>query len=269
MVVLFTGMHDSQSRGPKPVSASVFFNKLVPRLTNMLTAANSDGRIAEVDTRLRPSGAKGLLAVSVDSFAAYQQKEAWVWEHMALTRARHVAGPETETRKVLSDVFAATPDRKRILADILEMRQDMDTHRTQRSDWDMKLAPGGLVDIEFILHALQLQHACRHPEIIQPVLEDAIAALVAASCLTTAQGKLLLDALTLQHALRTLLSLCEAGDATETISKPVANLVCRVTGHKTLPTLTKNIQKTRAGVLEIWHATFGEPRKIEETSDGN
>jgi glutamate-ammonia-ligase adenylyltransferase len=267
MVLLFTGAHDALSRGKKQVSASTFFNKLVPRLTNMLTAANSDGRIADVDMRLRPSGAKGLLSVSVDSFAAYQKKDAWVWEHMALTRARHVVGPATEMRQVLADVFAILRDNKKVIADILDMRQDMDTHRASHSAWDMKLAPGGLVDIEFIVHTHQLLQASFHPRIVQPVLEDALTELVAAACLTPTQGRTLQEALALQHAIRTVLGLCEAGDATEAISKPVTKLLCKVTGHKTVSALEKSIRKVRGGVMDMWHTTFGKPRITEETSD--
>jgi glutamate-ammonia-ligase adenylyltransferase len=92
LIYLFTGTHEAQSDGPKPLRATDYFNRLAPRISAALSVPTAAGPLYDVDTRLRPSGKDGLLAISYPSFAEYQQKRAWTWEHMALTRARPVYG---------------------------------------------------------------------------------------------------------------------------------------------------------------------------------
>lgn len=260
MILLFSGPHDAMSDGAKPITSAHYFNKLAARLTNLLTATGNAGAIAEVDTRLRPSGSKGLLAVSTESFTTYQINDAWTWEHMALTRARCVAGPEKLVTAALDRIFSTQPDLAKIRADILDMRRDMDAHRPAKSAWDMKLPPGGLIDIEFILHALQLLHATQHPAIVAAELEQAAGAMVSAGILPETQAAQLLQAWNLQFSIRTILTLCENGDATENLSKPVRSLIAAILGQKNLPGLEKSIRQSRKIVLDIWQIIFNEPR---------
>lgn len=264
MILLFTGKHDALSNGAKPLTGTHYFNRFATRFINLLTAASGDGALATVDTRLRPSGAKGLLAVSVDSFKSYQLNDAWTWEHMALTRARVVAGPPEATGAALASVFAQARSWPKLRTDILDMRKDMDAHRAAKSAWDMKLSPGGLVDIEFILHALQLQHAARHPSVIAPVLEDAISALHAHGALGNVQAGILNNAWIQQYHIRSILSLCADGDETRTVSMSLAKLL----GGAKPASVLKKIVAARTAVLDIWHTVFDEPRAIEgETHD--
>src|SRR4029079_15814599 len=93
VVYLFTGEIGIESDGARPLTASLYFNRLAQRVTAALSVPTAEGALYEVDTRLRPSGAQGPLAVSLDSFARYQREDAWTWEHMALCRARPVFGP--------------------------------------------------------------------------------------------------------------------------------------------------------------------------------
>ena len=92
LVYLFSGSHENESDGPKPLRATDYFNRLAPRVTAALSVPTAAGPLYDVDTRLRPSGKDGLLAISLESFDAYQQSQAWTYEHMALTRARPVYG---------------------------------------------------------------------------------------------------------------------------------------------------------------------------------
>ncbi len=262
MVLLFTGQHDAMSDGAKSITAGHYFNKLVPRLTNLLTATSSDGAIAEVDTRLRPSGAKGLLAVSLDSFTSYQINDAWTWEHMALTRARLVAGPLQPVANALAHIFAQRRDPEKIRADILDMRTEMDQHRAAKSDWDMKLPPGGLIDIEFILHALQVLHAAKMPALVTPALEDAADALARAKLLSAAHASQLRQAWELQFAVRAMLTLCADGDATTHLSKPVQTLLARTLAQKNLASVEKSIHQARYAVLDIWPIIFKQSRTL-------
>ena len=92
LVFLFTGEHGAESDGARPLGGTLYFNRLSQRVIAALSVPTAEGALYEVDTRLRPSGAQGPIAVSLDSFERYQHEAAWTWEHMALTRARPIAG---------------------------------------------------------------------------------------------------------------------------------------------------------------------------------
>ena len=177
LIYLFTGTHEAQSDGPKPLRATDYFNRLAPRVSAALSVPTAAGPLYEVDTRLRPSGKDGLIAVSLPSFAEYQQERAWTWEHMALTRARPVFGSD-EGRAALRNIIEATllmpRDANKLIADASKMRGEMATHKPAKGPFDIKLGDGGLVDLEFAVHTLQL----RHHVALHPQLDQAIRGLV-------------------------------------------------------------------------------------------
>jgi glutamate-ammonia-ligase adenylyltransferase len=179
LVYLFTGDHAAESTGVKPLAATVWFQRVAARLTAALSVPTAAGALYEVDTRLRPSGAKGLLAVTVDSFARYQSGEAETWEHMALCRARVIAGAPAD-RDEVEGVIAAILDRPRNPAtlrnDVLAMRRDIAAAKPGGGVWDVKLGGGGLVDLEFIVHFVQLRDRVG----LTPDLREALVALAAA-----------------------------------------------------------------------------------------
>ncbi|MGZ8998554.1 MAG: bifunctional [glutamate--ammonia ligase]-adenylyl-L-tyrosine phosphorylase/[glutamate--ammonia-ligase] adenylyltransferase, partial [Allosphingosinicella sp.] len=112
LIYLFSGGIEAESDGPKPLRATDYFNRLAPRITAALSVPTAAGPLYDVDTRLRPSGKDGMLAVSVESFEQYQIERAWTWEHMALTRGRPVFGsPEGKT--ALAELIRAALDRPR------------------------------------------------------------------------------------------------------------------------------------------------------------
>ncbi|HEX2762391.1 MAG TPA: bifunctional [glutamate--ammonia ligase]-adenylyl-L-tyrosine phosphorylase/[glutamate--ammonia-ligase] adenylyltransferase [Allosphingosinicella sp.] len=176
LVYLFSGTHEAASDGPRPLRATDYFNRLAPRVTAALSVATASGPLYEVDTRLRPSGTDGMLAVSLESFERYQRDQAWTWEHMALTRGRPVFG-SPGGRAALAEVIRATLDRRRdaerLIADAVRMRADMEAHKPAHGPFDIKLGPGGLVDLEFAVHVLQLRHRIG----LHAHLEDALAEL--------------------------------------------------------------------------------------------
>jgi glutamate-ammonia-ligase adenylyltransferase len=173
LVYLFTGEWSAESDGARPLGATLYFNRLAQRLTTALTVPTAAGPLYAVDTRLRPSGAQGPLAVSVDSFARYQREEAWTWEHMALTRARVIFGSETAragVEAVIASVLAGDRPARDIAADARTMRAEMVRHKHARGPLDAKLLPGGLVDLEFATHVVQLARRTG----FQPDLGEAI-----------------------------------------------------------------------------------------------
>jgi glutamate-ammonia-ligase adenylyltransferase len=119
----------------------------------------AEGVLYEVDMRLRPSGNKGPVATRIKSFEKYQQEEAWTWEHMALTRARLVCGDReliSEAERIIADVLLSKADAQKIAKDVSEMRALIEQEKPPASIWDLKLIPGGLIDIEFIAQYLRL-----------------------------------------------------------------------------------------------------------------
>ena len=179
LVYLFSGTHEGQSDGPKPLRATDYFNRLAPRVSAALSVPTAAGPLYEVDLRLRPSGRDGLLAVSVPSFADYQASHAWTFEHMALTRARPVFG-SNEARAALDEVVNAILQRPRdaqeVAADAAAMRREIARHKRPKGEFDIKLGEGGLIDLEFLVQSLQLIHRTG----LDPCMENAIAALAKA-----------------------------------------------------------------------------------------
>jgi len=185
LVFLFSGEHGAESNGPRPLGATLYYNRLGQRVSGALSVPTAEGALYEVDTRLRPSGTQGPLAVSIDSFARYQREAAWTWEHMALARARVLYGPREarhEVEGIIREILTVPRDPEILRNDVLHMRGEMARHKPGKGPLDVKLARGGLVDVEFITHYLQL----RHGKGLTPVLDDALAALIAADLLPRA-----------------------------------------------------------------------------------
>jgi len=184
LVYLFSGTHEAESDGPRPLRATDYFNRLAPRITAALSVPTAAGPLYDVDTRLRPNGADGMLAVSVESFERYQSEHAWTWEHMALLRARPLFGSEearTELGRIIDTVLRQPRDPARLTADAVRMRADIARHKPPAGPLDIKHGPGGLIDLEFAVHTLQLRHRLG----LFPRLEVALAELAEAGLVSS------------------------------------------------------------------------------------
>ncbi len=162
LILLFTGDIHAESDGGRPLGATSYFNRLGQRVIAALSVPTAAGGLYEVDVRLRPQGAQGPLVASLDAFLRYQREDAWTWEHMALTRARPVFGSAAARSALtagIDEVLRRPRDRAATIADIARMRGDMQAHKPPAGPLDVKLIDGGLVDLEFALHATQLLHA--------------------------------------------------------------------------------------------------------------
>ena len=153
---------------PHP-DAPEIYARLAQRVTSWLSSRTSAGLLYETDLRLRPDGAAGLLVSSIETFAQYQQKQAWVWEHQALTRARYVAGDSSvgeAFEQIRKQVICQRRDLTRLKHEVLMMRKKMlDTHPNPTELFDIKHDRGGIIDVEFMVQYLVLGHACDHPEL--------------------------------------------------------------------------------------------------------
>ena len=160
LILLYDHDDDApESDGAKPLDSTRYFTRLTQRLIAALSAPMSEGVLFEVDMRLRPSGNKGPVATRIRAFRKYQQDEAWTWEHMALTRARMVCGDRglvDEACAIVAETLSRQRDEEKIRADVREMRDLIEREKPPRDIWDLKLIPGGLIDIEFIAQYLRL-----------------------------------------------------------------------------------------------------------------
>jgi len=202
------------SDGERPLPAVQYFTRLTQRLVAALSAPTAEGTLYAVDFRLRPSGKSGPLATHIDAFAAYQESAAWTWEHMALTRARPIAGDRRLIARVtreIAKVIARPRRRDKVMADVLDMRATVEEAKGGEGAWDLKQTPGGLVDIEFIAQALQLIHAAAHPEILSTETGAVLVAAAKAGLLPAREVDVLLPAWRLYQALIQMLRLCVAG----------------------------------------------------------
>jgi len=199
------------SDGRKKLPAMVYYARFAQRLIAALTVPTAAGDLYEVDMRLRPSGNKGPAAVSLESFSHYHALESWTWERMALTRARVISGPpelRAKIEAVIDRTVAAAPEPGRnVRADARSMRERLESQFPGRNSWDLKFAPGGLVDIEFIAQTLQLgQRGLRRQGTL-----DAIAALAASDRLSKQDAAALADAANYQLALNQTLRIAVEG----------------------------------------------------------
>jgi glutamate-ammonia-ligase adenylyltransferase len=185
IIYIFDAPDGAMSDGQKSLSATDYYNRLANRVTSALSVPTAAGRLYDIDTRLRPQGAKGMLAVSLKGFADYQRNEAWTWEHMALCRSRPVRGSaerREQLRAVIHDVLSTPHAPTKVRADAARMRFEMRRHKPPSGALDIKLGAGGLVDLEFAIHTLQLAHGVG----IEPELERAIASLAEAGLIDAA-----------------------------------------------------------------------------------
>jgi glutamate-ammonia-ligase adenylyltransferase len=154
--------HDTdaeESDGDKPLAPSHYFSRLTQRLIAAVSAPTAEGVLYELDLRLRPSGNKGPVATHVEAFRKYQRQDAWTWEQMALTRARAIAGePElaAEIEAEVAAILALPRDAAKVRAEAAEMRALIEEEKPPRDLWDIKLVPGGLIDLEFIAQVATL-----------------------------------------------------------------------------------------------------------------
>ncbi|SNR60219.1 glutamine-synthetase adenylyltransferase [Puniceibacterium sediminis] len=156
VIVIYDPDGAEMSEGAKPLQVRVYYARLTQALITALTAPMAQGKLYEVDMRLRPSGNQGPVATSLVAFRAYQTEDAWNWEHLALTRARVVAGPRDLVDDVTAfraELLAAPRDQKTVLGDVAVMRARIAGAKGPGAFWDPKLGRGRMQDIELAAQA--------------------------------------------------------------------------------------------------------------------
>lgn len=262
IVYLFTGDFAAQSDGERPLGATIYYNRLASRISAALSVPTAQGALYEVDTRLRPQGNQGPLAVSCAAFGKYQREAAWTWEHMALTRARVLYGSPTARaglEAVLAEVLGAPRDKGPLRDAVLEMRAGMAKHKPQSGPVDAKLARGGLVDIEFLIHYLQLRGKAADGT---PLAKAALQALdpdLAVALGGLAEAGLVPEALAEPHALMSRMLVAGRLLAPDGREPPPsgARALARACGHDSYADLLDAFAAARQSIAHTWKQILG------------
>lgn len=191
---------DSYTDGPKEIDGRQFYLRLAQRIVHLFSTRTASGVLYDIDTRLRPSGASGMLVTTLESFEEYQNTEAWTWEHQALVRTRLIYGDGLLARgfsDVRKRILTKARDRDALRKDVVEMRHKMRDHlgSKEKGKFHIKQDPGGITDIEFMTQFFVLANAHDEPALMRwsdnvRILED----MAQAGILSTPQALTLRDA---------------------------------------------------------------------------
>jgi glutamate-ammonia-ligase adenylyltransferase len=251
-----------ESDGARPLYGGQYFARLTQRIVSALTTQTNYGSLYQVDMRLRPSGRSGPLATKIDSFAGYQQSEAWTWEHMALTRARVVsASPafRAKVERLITDVLRRPRDPDLIAGDVAEMRRAIAIEKGEEDRWDLKYAAGGLIDVEFIAQYLQLVHAAEHPEILDTSTARVLEKAWRMGLIDTADAECLRAAARLYHDLTQILRLClSAPFQPKNAAAGLLNLLTRAADVPDFATLDAHLAETESRVRASFLRILGQ-----------
>jgi len=240
LILVYDHPADAVSEGGgRSLPGLAYYGRFASALISAITAPMTEGRLYDLDTRLRPSGNQGPIAVSLDGFARYQRNDAWTWEHLALTRARVVAGPPHFRARVavaVQDALRAPRDATRTVSDTLALRARIARDLAPQGPWDVKYLKGGLLELELLVASLQLVHAQRAPSVLRPRLADAIEALVQAGALGPEEGVDLARADRLFRAVQGMLRLTvERPRSAEMLAEPAAEALRGAAAMALLP----------------------------------
>lgn len=265
--------HDPEaeaSTGAKPLSASVWFSRFTQRYINALTALTAEGQLYEVDMRLRPSGNKGPIAVRLEPFERYHRDEAWTWEHMALSRARVVAGPASLRQRVeavLKATLTRPRDRDRLLVEVAAMRKRIAEQNPANEPWKVKYAAGGLIELEFMAQYYLLAHATVHPEIVDGNTAHLYDRLATARLLPKAEAKALKEATLFLRAVQNVLRLCITGKFDPKAIPPgLGRFIAKVGGTASFAGLTKRLSTVEARVATRFTERIAAPAAALEAA---
>jgi glutamate-ammonia-ligase adenylyltransferase len=259
LILIYDFDHEHpDSDGARPLQGAQYFARLTQRLISAFTTRTNYGVLYDVDMRLRPSGRAGPLASRLDSFAEYQDREAWTWEHMALTRARVISASgefRGKIEAVIRDVLTRPRDRGVIASDVAEMRRAIALEKGEAEFWDLKYAAGGMIDIEFIAQYLQLVHAAEHPGILDVGTLQVLDHAARLGVLPQAAAEVLRPAARLYQDLTQILRLCVTGKfKPETAGDGLLRVLARAGDAPDFSSLQARVRETQGEVRRV----FGE-----------
>jgi glutamate-ammonia-ligase adenylyltransferase len=257
LILIYDFDHENpDSDGARPLQGAQYFARLTQRLISAFTTRTNYGVLYDVDMRLRPSGRAGPLASRLDSFAEYQDREAWTWEHMALTRARVISAPDQfrgRIEAVIREVLTRPRDAAVIASDVAEMRRAIALEKGEADIWDLKYAAGGMIDIEFIAQYLQLVHAAAKPDILSVSTLQVLDNAARLGVLAPSAAEVLRPAARLFHDLTQIIRLCVAGKfKPETAGDDLLRVMARAGDAPDFSSLQARVRETQGEVRRVF-----------------
>jgi [glutamine synthetase] adenylyltransferase / [glutamine synthetase]-adenylyl-L-tyrosine phosphorylase len=263
LILVYDHADDAMSDGQRPLSPSQYYTSLTQKLIASITSPTAEGTLFDVDMRLRPTGSKGPVAVSLSAFKSYQQGSAWTWEKMALTRARIVTplSPLTaQLQSVIISTLAALRDNSMTLSDILDMRKRMLQAAPPGGRWDIKHKRGGMIEVEFLAQALQLLNAYLHPHVLKQNTGEALTEIAAVSILEINRAKSLIDTHELYGRLTQLLRLCVEGSFRPATATPALKAaVCRAALMPDMASTEALLDEVSEKIKVLFNELIGNP----------
>ena len=250
----------TESDGARKLDPMTYYGRLTQRVLSAITAPTRRGILYEVDMRLRPTGNKGPIATQLASFNAYYQtqagiSEAEIWERIALAKARVVAGDVTLAEalsKAVHQAISSPLPASQVAHDVMEMRDMLAKEKGDQDPFDMKLAAGALVDLDFIAAYLRIVHCDKHRELHHPHPSDIIKAAADVGFLSPEQGRVLIEARALFNNVLQWERLLVSGRFDPTSLAPaVAGRVASAVGLPDIKVLKAHLDHTRAQVVLI------------------
>ena len=246
------------SDGARPLHGAHYFARFTQRLISAFTTRTNYGVLYDVDMRLRPSGRAGPVASRLDSFADYQDREAWTWEHMALTRARVISSsPEFRARieAIIRRVLTRPRDRANTAGDVADMRRAVALEKGEKDIWDLKYAAGGTLDIDFIAQYLQLVHAAEKPDILDVSTLQVLDNAARLGVLPQSEAEVLRSAARLYHDLTQILRLCVTEKfKPETAGEDLLRVLARAGDAPDFSSLEARVKETQTEVRRVFVA---------------
>ncbi|HMJ98159.1 MAG TPA: bifunctional [glutamine synthetase] adenylyltransferase/[glutamine synthetase]-adenylyl-L-tyrosine phosphorylase, partial [Reyranella sp.] len=246
------------SDGARSLHGAHYFARFTQRLISAFTTRTNYGVLYDVDMRLRPSGRAGPVASRLDSFADYQEREAWTWEHMALTRARVISSsPDFGARieAIIRSVLTRRRDRASTAGDVADMRRAVALEKGEKDVWDLKYAAGGTLDIDFIAQYLQLVHAADKPDILDVSTLQVLDNAAKLGVLPQSAAEVLRSAARLYHDLTQILRLCVTEKfKPETAGEDLLRVMARAGDAPDFSSLEARVKETQAEVRRVFLA---------------
>ena len=247
-----------ESVGARPLHALQYYTRLTQRFVSALTVATRRGRLYDVDMRLRPSGGKGPIATQMRSFRTYQFEDAETWEHMALTRARIIGGDGSlcvEVEAVIRDVLARPRNKAKLKRDVYDMRRLIAQEKGEDNPFDLKLAAGGIIDVEFVAQYLILRHAHAYPALLDTDLSVVLMRAAEAGVLAQAQADRLGSAHHLYATVTQMVRLAIEGDFNPRhVASGVLRRIAAAANVPDFPWLARHLDEMRTDVRQIFDA---------------
>lgn len=253
LIMIYDPLEEEYSKGKKPLASKAYYARLTQALVSALSSQMAEGKLYEIDMRLRPSGRKGPVATSLKSFIHYQEHNAWTWEHLALTRARVLAGCKElgeEIEEFRRQLIVKLDDHGKIIRDVIDMRRRLAENtpvEKKESVWECRLGKGKLLDIELLAQAGALITNCLERDIGSQLRTSSDRGLIT----TNEYEELLAHYFLLRQIMQVARLTVEGNFSPETTGQGVIEILLQQTRINSLEGLTRKVQNQTERTKEI------------------